>query len=219
MDDLFGPLEETLHRSVSIGSPQPYEAFRTIHEPLSVLYPASAHDATPATVFKKTTFVDTDEAAIRTLKTAGYRAHHTDIRDYRAHEPHDLLILLNPEVPASWATPHLALGGYVLANDYNGSASELNETEGFELIATIDHDGVSRDLEGLFEPIDMDELARERPESFQTMRTQRDIFIEEGMLDARADDTEELKWRSFFKATEIPLYRRTAPFYVFQKNG
>lgn len=218
MDDLFGPLEEKI-RTVSIGSTRPYEALREIHEPTSVLYPSSAQDATPATVFENTTFVDIDEEAVKTLQGAGFNAHHTDIRNYQPQEAHDLLILLNPQVPASWATPHLSPGGYVLANDYHATASELNATEGFELIATISGDGaVSHDLEGHFKLIDMDTMAHAQPERYRAMLSQRDMFIEEGILDAKRSDPEQDKWRSFFEATELSPYERTASLYVFRKS-
>ena len=120
-----------------------YTAFKQeIFSSGSVLYPSCGYDASPARVFDKVMFVDKEdgnEGCVSQLQKAGLNAIKQDIREYDPSEKHDLLILLNPAIPVSWATPHLISGGYVIANNYHGSATSLytNQDE-FLLWGTMD---------------------------------------------------------------------------------
>lgn len=162
-----------------------YTAFKEqIHRPKSVLYPLCGLDASPAKVFDNVTFVDSEvepgsEGIVRKLQDAWLHAIKCDIRDYKPEEEHDLLILLNPTIPPGWATAHLARGGYILANNYHGTATVMHENpDKYSLWGVIDlvekgvmgrglRAAVSRNLEGLFEPVSgEEELRRLRPDYY-----------------------------------------------------
>lgn len=121
-----------------------YTAFRDqIYSPKSVLYPSSGFDGSPAKVFDNVTFVDIEdgnEGCVKKLQEAGLHAIKQDIKTYTPKELHDLLILLNPSIRTEWATKHLKSGGYVLANNYHGNASWLNNNpKKFSLLGVIDY--------------------------------------------------------------------------------
>lgn len=156
-----------------------YTAFRDqVHNARAVLHPSCAYDASPSRVFDTVTYVDIDQEAMRVFQEQGLDAHGQDIREYKPAKEHDLLILLNPQIPTEWASQHIRKGGYVLANNYHGNASGMyNKPDLFEFVGTLDFvesdrrkgDNrvvFSRNLEGLFEPVrDFDELQRLRPDA------------------------------------------------------
>jgi len=120
-----------------------YTAFcDQVYRPQSVLYPSCAFDASPARVFDNVTFVDIEngsEGCVRKLQEAGLQAIKQDIKTYTPEDLHDLLILLNPTIPTEWASRHLKSGGYVIANNYHGNASEMyHQPDQFNLWGTID---------------------------------------------------------------------------------
>ncbi|HII15337.1 MAG TPA: hypothetical protein HA362_03405 [Nanoarchaeota archaeon] len=208
-----------------------YAAFRGhVYNPQSVLYPSCGFDASPARVFPNVTFVDIDiggnEGCVRKLQEAGLHAFRQDIRDYTPQELHDLLILLNPCIRTEWASRHLKPGGYVLANDYHGNASEMHrQPEQFTLWGVIDsgRDGnravVSRNLEHLFEPVaNEEELRTFRPDYYAFLNK---IFRVMAMNtpDFNADGPFEEVWARYrgIMSEGMPS-KRVAGRYIFIKN-
>ena len=168
------------------------------------MYPSCGFDASPARVFPNVTFVDAEkgnEGCVQLLQEAGLKAIKTDIREYHPAEEHDLLILLNPAIPAEWATCHLSTGGYIIANDYHGSASQLaQKPDQFLLFGSIDlvnmpgqnKDGkaiISRNIEGLFEQVSSpEEFRRLRPDAFEFKAGLINSMAERGIIDASPSD-------------------------------
>lgn len=106
--------------------------------PHAVLYPSCDTDTSPAKAFTNVTFVDVEEKPIAALQKEGFSAIATDIRTLQKGQEFDLLILLNPGTPPEWATQYLMTGGYVIANDYHKTASDLfKNKEEFALVGVI----------------------------------------------------------------------------------
>lgn len=118
-----------------------YIAFRDqIYNPESVLYPACNYEAGPSKTFKKTVFVDIQKNCIKELQEAGLNAINQDIRDYKTKDLHDLVILLSQEFHPECAVKHLKSNGYVIADNWHGAASWLNNRpKEFDLCAIIDY--------------------------------------------------------------------------------
>ena len=157
-----------------------YLAFRdTVFNPSSVLHPACYDDASPSKVFAQVTYVDIETEIMKMFRQHGLDAYGQDIREYKPKVEHDLAILLNPQMPAAWASQHIRSGGYILANDYHKTARGMYEQpKAFELVGTLDfvepdrRKGdmcvrYSQNLEGLYVPVqDFDELKNLRPEAY-----------------------------------------------------
>jgi len=211
-------------------------AFRDgVYNPRSVLYPSCGYDASPAQVFDRVTFVDIEqgtEGCVGKLQEAGLHAIKGDIRDYHPQEEHDLLILLNPAIPSSWTTQHLVQGGFILANNYHGNASEMfRQPESYELWGTIDFVEkdrrkedmrmvVSRDLTDLFVPC-------ENEEELRTCRPSMHTFIEtsyHGMLQSMGMTPEKdfvAMYQQFQRMMGDPIElpsKRSAERYIFVKK-
>jgi hypothetical protein len=214
---------ETTKRLITL-----YTKFRdTIYYPKSVLYTSSGYDASPAHVFPNVTFVDAEDGnagCIDALKQAGLKAVKSDVRKYRPTENHDLLLLQNPVVPASYATPHLSKRGYVLANNYHGTARELaQEREAFEFVAGLDvkDDKVTvvRDLSGYFEPVaDLEEFRRLRPDDYEFETRTAENFAVQGIINCKPDAPLDEKFQVYREEMGFKMpSRKVADYYLFIK--
>jgi hypothetical protein len=213
-----------------------YTAFRDqVYNPRSVLYPSCGFDASPARVFDNVTFVDLEdgnEGCVGKLQEAGFNALSQDIRTYTPKDLHDLLILLNPSIPTEWASRHLKSGGYVLANNYHGNASEMyKQPDRFTLEGSIDfvepdrrkEDNrvvVSRNLEGLFEPVkDSLEFEELRPSEFEFTKGMVDSFAEQGIIDVDPNAPFEEKWAVYREQMGQGMpSKKVAEKYIFVKK-
>jgi len=213
-----------------------YTAFRNqVYSPRSVLYPSCGYDASPSVVFSNVTFVDVEagnEGCVAKLRDAGLVAFKQDIRQYDPSEEHDLLILLNPAIPTLWASSHLKQGGYVLSNDYHGNASEMySMQDAFSLLCTMNFAErdrrksnnlvvVSRDLEGLFEPVKgAEEFEHFRPSDFKFEKMMVDSFVNQRMVNVDLGASFEEKWRAYREMMgEGMPFRKVADRYVFVKK-
>lgn len=195
----------------------------------TVLYPGCGIDTSPSEVFEQVTYVDINPGCIDQLQRAGFSAFNQDIREYRPDRLHDLLILMNPQFRPDHATPHLVTGGYIVANNYHGSARWLFEHPGqFAFVAGLgnpetDTNGavsVALHAEGYFEPVrDEAELIRLRPRSYQAIREEMSATF--GVY--RQEPTGAFE--QDYQHTCILLHRpvrfpakRVADSYVFQKR-
>ncbi|RJQ17199.1 hypothetical protein C4573_04050 [Candidatus Woesearchaeota archaeon] len=207
-----------------------YTAFQNqVHKPKSVLYPSCGFDASPAKVFDKVTFVDAEkgnEGCIEKLKEAGLTAYKQDIKVYQPSELHDLVILLNPAIPHEWATRHMQTG-YVIANEYHHTATELFHDPQFRLWGTLDfivndfenkryEVKVSQNLEGLFEEVQtIEDLKALNPDYAEFLIDSVESFASD---DATLKTFDE-KWAAFRTALhQHKPYRRKAELYIFKKN-
>lgn len=213
-----------------------YTAFRDeVYNPQSVLYPSCGFDASPARVFDKVTFVDIEkegnEGCVEKLQEAGLDAVKADIKVYEPNDLHDLLILLNPAIPTQWASRHLKSGGYVIANDYHGNASEMyNLPDQFALWGTMafaekdrrkgdNRIVISRDLDDLLQPVaDEEELRRFRPEYYEFLQR---VFLSlaSNMPTFSADGPFEEVWKNYRKLMDEGMpSKRVADRYIFMKR-
>src|SRR3989344_4981486 len=184
-----------------------YTAFRDeVYSPNSVLYPSCGYDASPSIVFRDITFVDSEEGnkgCVKALKKHGLNAIKQDIREYRPEQAHDLLILLNPAVHAKWATKHLSSGGWLIANNYHHTASQ-----------------VSTDIGSLFEPVkNMEEFRIFRPNDYEFTLGLIESWTRQGLLHVRKNATLEEKFRAYREEMkeEMPS-KRVALMYIFLKK-
>jgi hypothetical protein len=213
-----------------------YSTFQAqVHKPRHVLYPSCGYDGSPAKVFERVTFVDSEggnAGCIQALKAAGYDALQSDIRDYSPTEKHDLLILLNPCIPSEWGARHLERGGWIIANNYHGNASQMfREPESYEFWGAIDfvekdrrkkdyRVEILRDLEGFFVPVaDFAELERLRPDHADFTQKIVESFIRREFVKAEPGANFDEKWAAY-RATmkEGMPSRRIAERYIFRKK-
>lgn len=99
--------------------------------PQVVFYPCCEFDASPAAAFPnaRTIFLDLNERAMSTLTAAGYEAHVADALTYRPDTDIDLLILLNPQIPAGPVLDKVKIGGHVICNNYHSTAFQVKQDE------------------------------------------------------------------------------------------
>ena len=206
-----------------------YTAFRDrVYNPTSALYPSCGFDASPARVFSEVTFVDAERGnrgCVQKLQEAGFHALKSDIKAYVPHEAHDLLILQNPTILVEWATRHLQLGGYIIANDYHDSASELfNLADEFSLWGTINvtRDNkatISQNLSDLFQRVqNAEELRQCRPKYYAYLQEEvRALALNRRGFNINRPFDEVL--RDYFANMEEEMpYRREADHYIFVKK-
>jgi len=108
---------------------------REIFSPSSVLYPGCGNDASPSEVFDNLTYVDIDPKSLEMLEKNGLKTVLIEAKKYRGN--HDLILLYNSDIPSSDILPNLNLGGYVLANEWKGHATEMTKNENFEVLGVI----------------------------------------------------------------------------------
>ncbi|MBS3089798.1 hypothetical protein J4461_02850 [Candidatus Pacearchaeota archaeon] len=212
-----------------------YTAFRDeVYSPNSVLYPSCGYDASPSIVFRDITFVDSEEGnkgCVKALKKHGLNAIKQDIREYRPEQAHDLLILLNPAVHAKWATKHLSSGGWLIANNYHHTASQVYTDNKFSLWGAMDFlerdrrksnfkISISRDIGSLFEPVkNMEEFRIFRPNDYEFTLGLIESWTRQGLLHVRKNATLEEKFRAYREEMkeEMPS-KRVALMYIFLKK-
>ncbi len=213
-----------------------YSAFKEeVYSPKSVLYPSCGFDASPSRVFDNVTFVDSENGntgCVQELQNFGLLAFKQDIREYSPSQEHDLLILLNPAIPVEWASRHLRQGGYILANNYHGSASQMAQNpEAYALWGTMDlgdektrgrsHEvSISRDLTDLFVPVkDSEELKSIRPGTYEFVRRVVNDFVARGIVQSRSGASFEEKWQAYRERMKEGMpHRRVAERYIFTKK-
>jgi hypothetical protein len=213
-----------------------YAAFREqVYDPKSVLHPCCGFDASPARVFPNVTFVDMEdgnEGAIEALRKHGLKALKMDIREYMPEEEHDLLILLNSAIPTGWASQHIASGAFILSNNYHGNAAEMwRERSRYKPWGTIDFAEkdrrkgdnrvvVSRDLEGLFEPVESgEELKRLRPSFYDFVMTSYPHILRSMGVEPKTKFEElYVQFHKMMGESTIFPSKRKAEMYIFVKR-
>ncbi len=117
-----------------------YALFRdTLHPKADVVYhPCGGNDVSPSAAFpdSRVIYVDIDQRSIDALKRSGYEAHTASALEFDPGKV-DVLIMLNPQIPSNIPSSHVAENGYVLSNDYHGTASSLHQDAQYQLQAII----------------------------------------------------------------------------------
>lgn len=138
-----------------------YTLFReTVHPKANIVYyPSPAKDSSPSFAFpdSRVVYVDIDKRAVAALQEAGLEAHCESALEFDPGTV-DILIMLNPAISPTVPSSHVSPGGYVLCNNYHGTASSLRESGPFEFRAII---RPSQDQEIIYDTGELDDCWRE----------------------------------------------------------
>ena len=104
-----------------------------------VYHPCSANDVSPSVAFPKSRviYADIDHDAMQTLNDNGYEAHEEDASNFDLKTEADVLILVNPAINTDKASEKVAIGGYVLCNNYFDTAIEMKQNSDFQFLGVI----------------------------------------------------------------------------------
>jgi len=124
-----------------------------------IYHPCGAYDVSPSTAFpnSRVVYADIDIKAVNALKQAGFEAHAASALEFNLGEV-DILILRNPQISPTVPASHVREDGYVLSNDYHGTATALNSDGQFQLQALI---RTTPDNELLFDTENLDDCWQE----------------------------------------------------------
>lgn len=148
MENFEKPIElpnpETEPKSVE-AEPRPdlvakYSLFREKLKPKAdvVYHPCGANDVSPSVAFpdSRVVYVDIDKKSVEALKKGGFEAHAASALDFDPGEV-DVLIMLNPQIPPDVPASHVVENGFVLSNDYHGTASALHRNDQYQIRAMV----------------------------------------------------------------------------------
>jgi len=107
-----------------------------------ILYPGSNSDRTMAEVFgDQVVHIDPDSKALAWLQKKGFRTKQMTIEDYIANMPDGekigMILSYNAGLVPDSALERLQEGGIILANNWHGSADNLHNKKGLELIGAV----------------------------------------------------------------------------------
>lgn len=107
-----------------------------------ILYPGSNSDRTMTEVFgNQVVHVDPDDKALALLQKKGFRTEQMTIEDYVANmsdgEQIGIILSYNAGLVPDLALKRLQEGGIILANNWHGSADNLHNKKGLELIGAV----------------------------------------------------------------------------------
>ena len=107
-----------------------------------ILYPGSNSDRTMAEVFgDQVVHIDPDSKALALLQKKGFRTEQMTIEDYIANMPDGekigMILSYNAGLVPDLALKRLQEGGIILANNWHGSADNLHNKKGLELIGAV----------------------------------------------------------------------------------
>lgn len=108
----------------------------------TIVYPGSAADAQCANVFgKNVVHVDPDEASIDAMLAAGYQGKACTFEEYLAsldpNQQFDLIFSHNAGLVPGEALARIRSGGYVVANNWHGSANDLGDNREFTPLGAV----------------------------------------------------------------------------------
>ena len=117
-----------------------YSLFRDTLNPKSdvVYHPCGANDVSPSAVFpsSRVIYADIDNESMDALRKKGYEAHTASALEFNPGNVNILFLLnpaIDPSVPATYVTPD----GYIVTNDYHGTASTLAQDSQYALRALV----------------------------------------------------------------------------------
>lgn len=115
--------------------------------PQRVLYPGSSQHAGVARVFgkDKVVHVDPDANAIAVMAKEGYQTQAGKVEEYESDQQFDLIVSFNAgTVEPNEIERLLTPSGYVIANNWHGSANRMSSYDNFRLLGAVlpsYHDG------------------------------------------------------------------------------
>lgn len=117
-----------------------YSLFREKLKPKDdvVYHPCGANDVSPSVAFpeSRVVYVDIDKKSVEALKKAGYEAYAASALEFDPGDV-DILIMLNPKISPEVPSSHVVENGFVLSNDYYGTASSLHRNSQYQLRAMV----------------------------------------------------------------------------------
>lgn len=117
-----------------------YSLFRERLKPRAdvVYHPGGANDISPSVAFpdSRVVYVDIDDKSVEALRSGGFEAHTASALEFDPGDV-DILIMLNPTIPPDVPSSHVVENGFVLSNDYHGTASSLHRNEHYQLRAMV----------------------------------------------------------------------------------
>ncbi len=172
---IFDDLNEKLEANGSEDLIEKYLLYKEKFKPKCdvVYYPSCSTDSSPSVAFPKSRviYVDIEEKAVTALKEAGLESYKASALEYDPGEV-DILILLNPQISPEIPCKSVVNNGYVLSNDYHGTASALRGQEEFEFksIIRFNSEGEliadTEDLEKCWQEIETEEEFKKSPFSW-----------------------------------------------------
>ena len=104
-----------------------------------IYYPGSATDTSPSEIFPqaRVMYVDTDEKSVSALKQDGKEAHHFSALDFVPNTQVDLLVLFNAGTFRMQPAKYVAVGGYVVCNNYFREKEEVSKCDDFKLVGIV----------------------------------------------------------------------------------
>lgn len=129
-----------------------------------VYNPCCANDASPSVVFpdSRVVYVDKDTKSVEALKGSGFEAHAASALDFNPGAV-DILIMINPQISPDVPSSFVVLGGFVVCNNYHGTAVSISNNEQFKLQALIAKDSDKKliydneNLDDCWKRVDSDE--------------------------------------------------------------
>ena len=117
-------------------------AFKEYFNPKSdiIYYPSCGLDVSISKVFpnSRIIYLDGNKLLIDILKKEGCEAYVGLSQEFNLDEKADILVLINPMHNAPKTLDNLKGGGFVVCNDYHGTASSLKKIDSFELLGITD---------------------------------------------------------------------------------
>jgi hypothetical protein len=151
-----------------------YSLFKEkVHPKTDVVYhPSSANDISPSVAFpdSRVVYVDIDDESMEAARKKGLEAHTASALEFNPGAV-DVLIMLNPAISPDIPSSHVVQGGYILCNDYHGTASDLRKNDEYALVAMI-RPGPSKllfdteNLDDYWKEIDTEEEFKQAPPGF-----------------------------------------------------
>lgn len=130
------PIEAKLKQDLVVK----YLLFRKRFKPKAdvVYYPCCANDVSPSVAFpdSRVVYVDVDKKFVEALRKRGFEAYAASALEFDPGSV-DILIMLNPTISPDVPSSHVVENGFVLSNDYHGTASTLHRNDQYQLCAMI----------------------------------------------------------------------------------
>lgn len=215
-------------QSLADAKQEPYESFAEGWgeiivalklQPGRVYYPCSNMDIVLSSLFPDAEifYADKDERIVERLRELGLTALSVSAEVFDPG-PVDLVYLLNPQIPPFVPASRVKLGGYVVCNNYHGTANEMRSLNYFELIgAVVETSGitefVTHDLQSFWEHVVIssdEDFAYKYPERYSLCVGALKTIGYDGM-----QVTEAIKKGIFSR----PTRREDAVLFVFQRTA
>lgn len=105
----------------------------------TVYYPCCHVDVTPSSVFPdaRVIYVDTLEPIVQMLRANHFEAHHSDAQVFDPGMLVDVLVMLNPQTTPDAPANHVRHGGYMVCNNYHGTATHMRKRTDYQLVGTV----------------------------------------------------------------------------------